>query len=132
MDKIRKAVTDSTSAVTYDLENRPGVTNLIEIHSLCSGQSIGEIVTSASHLDTGKYKVVVAEVLIEFLQPIRSKLLDYLQNPEHLIQVLTKGGDKAKGISDPVWDSVCYKVGISPRKSWYSSVRVPRISQQQD
>lgn len=52
--KMKKAVTDCTSAVTYDPEARPGVSNLIAIHSLMSGIPIEQIVNDASDVDTGK------------------------------------------------------------------------------
>lgn len=52
--KIKKAVTDCTSAVEYDLENRPGVSNLITIHSLASGLAPEEICKRVKNLDTGK------------------------------------------------------------------------------
>lgn len=55
LEKFKKAVTDCTSAVRNEPETRPGVSNLITIHSLMSGNSIEQIVNDASNLDTGKY-----------------------------------------------------------------------------
>lgn len=60
LDKVKKAITDFTSAVTYDPTTRPGVSNLISIHSLMSGQSIEQIVNDASDLDTGKCVLIIA------------------------------------------------------------------------
>lgn len=54
IEKIKKAITDFTSAVTYDPINRPGVSNLIFIHSLMSGMAIDEIIEKNQNLDTGK------------------------------------------------------------------------------
>lgn len=54
MEKFKKAVTDCTSAVNYDPQTRPGVSNLISIHSLMSGNSIEQIINDAAELDTGK------------------------------------------------------------------------------
>jgi tryptophanyl-tRNA synthetase len=119
IEKFKKSVTDFTSQVGYDPETRPGVSNLVQIHSLCTGQSVEEIVKSVQHLDTGKYKFVVAESLIEFLRPIRSQMLDLLKDPHYLISVLESGGEKATSLAQPVWDSVCYKVGISPQVNWF-------------
>ena len=116
-EKFKKAVTDFTSEVSYDPETRPGVSNLIQIHSLCTGQSVDEICSSVKHLDTGKYKLVVADALIEFLKPIRTQMLDLLKDPEYLINVLHGGAEKATALAQPVWDSVCNKVGISPQSN---------------
>lgn len=52
--KIRKAVTDFTSQITYDPEKRPGVSNLIHIHSIITGKSPEDICEEARNLDTLK------------------------------------------------------------------------------
>ena len=54
LNKVKKAVTDFTSEVTYEPEKRPGVANLINIHSMLSGKSPEEICKEAANLDTGK------------------------------------------------------------------------------
>lgn len=51
---IKRAVTDFTSAVTYDPVNRPGVSNLVGIHALVKNVSPEEICNQSKHLDTGK------------------------------------------------------------------------------
>lgn len=67
LEKLKKSVTDFTSAVYDDPKTRPGVSNLISIHSLMSGISIEQIVSEASDLDTGKF------VLIKFSFHFRRK-----------------------------------------------------------
>lgn len=52
--KIKRAITDFTSEVTYDVENRPAVANLVGIHSLVKKVSPQEICNQAKGLDTGK------------------------------------------------------------------------------
>jgi tryptophanyl-tRNA synthetase len=127
MEKIKKAVTDFTSDVTFDPENRPGVSNLIVIHSLCTGESPEEIVEKARGLDTGKYKLIVAEALIEYLFPIRERMLELLEDRSYLLSVLKLGSDKAQELGQPVWDKVCYNVGISPQLSWLSRSTASKI-----
>ncbi|CAL8071313.1 unnamed protein product [Orchesella dallaii] len=123
VEKIKKSVTDFTSAVTYDPETRPGVSNLIMIHSLCSGQSAEEICNSVQDLDTGKYKFVVAEAVVEHLRPIRTKMIELMKEPAYLLDILKIGTEKAITLSEPVWNDVCFKVGISPSHSWLSKSR---------
>lgn len=55
LNKVKKAITDFTSEVTYAPEDRPGVANLITIHSLLSKKSHDEICREARGIDTGKY-----------------------------------------------------------------------------
>lgn len=52
--KVKKAITDFTSEVTYDPENRHGVANLLTIHSMMSGKSIEQICDEVKEIDTGK------------------------------------------------------------------------------
>lgn len=52
--KIKRAITDFTSEVTYDPENRAGVSNLVGIHALVKNVSPEEICNQSKHLDTGK------------------------------------------------------------------------------
>lgn len=54
LEKIKKAMTDFTSEVTYEPEKRPGVTNLINIHSLFTGKTPDEICKEAVELNTGQ------------------------------------------------------------------------------
>lgn len=59
-----------------------------------------------------RYKTIVADALIEHLNPIRLKIEDYLKNPDFLQSVLTDGGDKAREIAVKTMDEVKSKVGL--------------------
>lgn len=63
--KMKKAVTDSTSEVFYDLENRPGVSNLIGIHSAVSGKSVEDICKEASQINTGEYVMAQNYIILK-------------------------------------------------------------------
>lgn len=54
LEKVKKAVTDFTSEVTYEPETRLGITNLIDIHSLFTGKTPDEICKEATGLNTGQ------------------------------------------------------------------------------
>lgn len=110
--KIKKAITDFTSAVTFDPENRPGVANLITIHSLSSDKTPEEICEEVMHLETAQYKGVVSESVIEHFDPIRLKILDYLKNKEFLNQIIQQGNDKAGNVAAETMREVKEKVGL--------------------
>ncbi|XP_065079430.1 tryptophan--tRNA ligase, mitochondrial isoform X2 [Ochlerotatus camptorhynchus] len=74
VEKIKKSVTDFTSEVTFEPETRPGVANLITIHSLASGKTPQQICQEAKGLNTGQYKQHVADALVEHLNPIRVRI----------------------------------------------------------
>ncbi|XP_014226006.1 tryptophan--tRNA ligase, mitochondrial isoform X1 [Trichogramma pretiosum] len=111
LNKIKKAVTDFKSEVTYEPDSRPGVANLINIHSLISGKTPDEICTEAQNLDTGKYKLLLADLVIEKLNPIRKRIDEYLQDYNYLQQVLQIGASKAETIAMTNWLEVRNKVG---------------------
>lgn len=111
--KFKKAVTDCTSEIFYDLENRPGVSNLMAIHSGITGLSYEQIQAEYSAIDTGAYKLVIADVVIEHLKPIKKKL-DYLLNDKaHLVQLLDEGANKANVIASKTMVDVRKRVGFS-------------------
>lgn len=113
-EKLKKAVTDFTSAVYYDPENRPGVSNLMAIHSEVTGQSIEAITQASSDLTTAQYKLVVADAVIELLNPIRLKLDALLADPAYLTTLMDHGAEKARERAVPTWQQVKRKVGLAP------------------
>ncbi|XP_034943990.1 tryptophan--tRNA ligase, mitochondrial [Chelonus insularis] len=110
---IKKAVTDMTSNITYDPQNRPGVSNLINIHSLLTDKSHEVICEEAIGLDTGKYKLIVADVVIEKLTPIRQEYFKLINDPAYLLNVLNNGTLKALPLANQCWTEVKRKLGFS-------------------
>uniref|UniRef100_T1JAT1 Tryptophan--tRNA ligase, mitochondrial n=1 Tax=Strigamia maritima TaxID=126957 RepID=T1JAT1_STRMM len=112
VEKVKKSVTDMTSKLTFDPQTRPGVSNLIAIHSLFTGLTPDEICEQNSSLDTGQYKFVVAECMCENVAPLRRKIQDYLDSPEYLEEILQKGAEKANRIANSTWNDVRNCIGF--------------------
>ncbi|XP_033029358.1 tryptophan--tRNA ligase, mitochondrial isoform X1 [Lacerta agilis] len=112
MLKFRKAVTDFTSEVTYDPAHRPGVSNLVAVHSAITGLSTEEVVRQSTGLDTAHYKAVVAEAVIEKLAPIRSEFVRLKEDRSYLEKVLWTGAEKAKELATPVYSEIKRLVGL--------------------
>ncbi|KAG8536313.1 hypothetical protein GDO81_026642, partial [Engystomops pustulosus] len=110
--KFRKAVTDCTSEVTYDPENRPGVSNLVAIHSAVTGHAPEELVLQSRGLETAQYKMVVAEAVVTALTPIREEIHRLRGEVGYLTEVLDRGAHRAREIAAPVYDAVCRMVGL--------------------
>jgi tryptophanyl-tRNA synthetase len=70
--KIKSAVTDSDPDVRFDREEKAGVSNLLEIMSTCTGQSIDSLVDEYGSTGYGRFKEAVAEAVIAELAPVRS------------------------------------------------------------
>lgn len=70
--KIRSAVTDSEAVVAYDVERKPGVSNLLDICAVYTGRSVDDLAEEYAAAGYGRFKEAVAEAVIEGLAPMRS------------------------------------------------------------
>ncbi|XP_054734284.1 tryptophan--tRNA ligase, mitochondrial [Anastrepha obliqua] len=112
IEKVKKAVTDFCSDVHYNPETRQGVSNLISIHSLLSGKNVQQICEEAKSIDTGKYKMRVAEEIVEHLRPIRNKINQQLVRRNELMYLLEMGADKARETAAATLAEVKQKLGL--------------------
>ncbi|XP_021014459.1 tryptophan--tRNA ligase, mitochondrial [Mus caroli] len=112
VQKFRKAVTDFTSEVTYEPDTRAGVSNMVAIHAAVSGLSVEEVVRSSAGMDTARYKLLVADAVIEKFAPIRKEIEKLKMDKDHLRKVLLVGSAKAKELASPVLEEVKKLVGI--------------------
>ena len=94
--KIKSATTDAGREVRFDEKEKPGISNLLTIHSALSGQSIASLEAEFAGKGYGDFKGSVADVVVEYLRPIRARALELLENEEQLIQMLHAGSEKAK------------------------------------
>ncbi|MFD2208495.1 tryptophan--tRNA ligase [Virgibacillus halophilus] len=92
--KIKSAVTDSEGVVKFDKENKPGVSNLLTIQSVCTGESIEMLESKYAGSGYGDFKQGVAEAVISVLQPIQAKYAELIDSPE-LDDILDRGAEKA-------------------------------------
>ncbi|MBU5267499.1 tryptophan--tRNA ligase [Virgibacillus proomii] len=97
--KIKSAVTDSDGVVKYDKENKLGVSNLLVIHSICSGEPIKELEARYAGKGYGEFKQGVAEAVIDILKPIQDKY-DALINSDELDDILDRGAAKAAPVAN--------------------------------
>lgn len=115
MRKFKRAVTDSDSRIVLDPENKPGVSNLMQIYALASGKTASEIEAEFAGKGYGDFKPAVGEAVVELLRPIREKTEDLLKNKDYLEQVYRDGAQKASYIARKTLDKVYRKVGFVAR-----------------
>jgi len=96
--KVKSAVTDSEGIVTFDVENKPGVANLLTIEAAMRNQTIEELVSKYDGLRYGDFKAGVAEAIINHLAPIQEKYYDLLESDE-LDRILDDGAERANAIA---------------------------------
>ncbi|OQS05164.1 tryptophanyl-tRNA synthetase, partial [Thraustotheca clavata] len=111
--KIRKAQTDSLSGISFDKAERPGVTNLISILSVVSGMSVIDIEHQYGSYQSGEFKNVVAEAVVEKIGPIGARITEYQQDPAYLDKVLKEGQDTASGIAAETMIQVKQAMGLA-------------------
>ena len=95
MEKITSAITER-GCVGYDPDAKPSVSNLIAMHSKVTGQTVENICEEYATYEMQDYKRVVADALIEHLNPIRQKAQELLEDKERLIAILDRGSYLAK------------------------------------
>lgn len=112
--KIRSAVTDSETEVRFDRVAKPGVSNLLTIHSAISGTPVEELVTSFEGRGYGDLKAEVADVVGGFLTPFRERTLELLEQGEELEKVLAVGRERAAEVAERTSREVFDRVGFLP------------------
>ena len=112
-NKIRKAVTDSIGQVTFDPQERPGVSNLLEIYSALSGSRPEDICQRFEGKQTVDLKDELAEVLINELAPIRQEINHLQSSRDYVLQVLREGRDRALELASPNLREVKDILGIN-------------------
>ena len=112
MKKFKRAVTDSENCVKFDVENKPGVSNLMEIYGLIKEMSMEEVEKAFVGKGYGDFKVAVAEAVIERLKPVQDKYNELMKNPEMLKEIYEKGAKKANEKAIKLIKEVYEKVGL--------------------
>lgn len=112
--RIKSAVTDAGTEITYDRENKPGVSNLLDIYASVTDKTVEELVEAYEGKMYGHLKVDLAEAVTERLAPIRTRALELLDDPAELDRILASGADKARSIAAPVLADVYEKTGFLP------------------
>lgn len=96
---IMKATTDSEGIIKFDIENKPGVSNLLTIYSVLSGKSIETLENEYEGKGYGDFKKDLVEVTAAALAPIRERYNE-IRNSDELIAILKDGAERANAIAD--------------------------------
>jgi tryptophanyl-tRNA synthetase len=110
--KIKSAATDAGREVKFDEKEKPGISNLLTIHSSLSGRSIAELENEFDGKGYGDFKGAVAEVVVEYLRPIRAKALELLEDEKHLTELLHQGADKARVVASSTLSDAYKNLGL--------------------
>ena len=110
--KVKSAVTDSGSDVRYDPEEKPGISNLLEIMSVATGDEIPALESRYDSGGYGQFKTDVAEAVVALLDPIRVRYEELRADPGELERMLAVGAEKARAASAPTLEKMYERMGF--------------------
>jgi tryptophanyl-tRNA synthetase len=110
--KFKTAVTDSGRDVRHAPEEKPGISNLIEIMSVATGDPIPEVEARYDGQGYGNFKQEVAEAVVELLEPIQRRYEELRADPAELQRLLAVGAEKARVASAPTLETMYERMGF--------------------
>lgn len=108
---IMKATTDSDGIVKFDAENKPGISNLLNIYSALSEKTVAELEAMYEGKGYGDFKKDLVEVTIDALAPIKQRYQEIRESKE-LIEILNDGAQKADAIAQETMKRVRKNFGL--------------------
>jgi len=110
--KFKTAVTDSGREVRHDAAEKAGVSNLIEIMSVATGESIAAIESRYDGQGYGTFKEDVGDAVVALLEPIQARYTELRSDDAELRRMLALGADKAREASVPTLETMYERMGF--------------------
>ena len=110
--KIKSAVTDSGSDVRYDPADKPGISNLLEIMSVATGEAVPQLESRYDGGGYGQFKTDVADAVVALLDPIRTRYEELRGDPGELERLLAQGAEKARATAEPTLERMYERMGF--------------------
>ena len=112
LKKIKSAVTDTDGIIKFDREAKPGVSNLLGIHSAISGRSIESLEEQFAGEGYGSLKAEVADVVIAAIEPIRERTQELMADQNELDKLLADGAERANALAEDTLAKVYDAIGF--------------------
>ncbi|WP_088103518.1 tryptophan--tRNA ligase [Halalkalibacter urbisdiaboli] len=113
--KIKSAVTDTDGEIRFNREEKPAVSNLLSIYSLCSGIAISDLEEQYKGKGYGDFKSDLAEVVVKTLQPIQERYYQLIESTE-LDDILDKGAENAHKVASKMVEKAERAMGLGRKK----------------
>lgn len=112
--KFKRAVTDSVGVVKHS-EEQPGISNLIDIYSACTGKSVEEVEKEFDGKGYGDFKLAVGETVADLLKPLNERFNELSKDKEYIDGIIKENAEKAQYYSTKTLRKVQKKVGFPVR-----------------
>jgi tryptophanyl-tRNA synthetase len=113
--KFKRAVTDCETAVKYDMQNKPGVSNLLTVYCAATGKTMPEAEAAFAGQGYGIFKPAVADAVVELVRPIQDEAKKLLGDKAYLEGIYKSGAEKASYLAEKTLRKVYKKVGFVAR-----------------
>jgi tryptophanyl-tRNA synthetase len=110
--KFKTAVTDSGTDVRYAPDDKPGISNLLEIMSVATGDDISKLEARYDGGGYGRFKDEVAEAVVELFTPVRARYEELRADESQLKTLLARGAEKARESSAPTLETMYERMGF--------------------
>lgn len=110
--KIKKAVTDSEGIVRYDIDNKPGISNLMSIYGAVKNKTKEEVEKEFENANYGSFKNAVAESIVEVIEPLQKKYEEIIKDKSYIEKIYKDGAKKADAIANKTMQEVYNKIGL--------------------
>ena len=110
--RIKKSQTDSERMITFDPENRPGVSGLLSTAAICTGRAPEDIAAEIGMGGSGALKAYVTEAVNSYFAPIRERRLQFEGDLSYVRDVLAEGNRRANEIAERTLDEVREAMGM--------------------
>lgn len=114
MRKFKRAVTDSEGCVRY-CEEQPGIRNLIDIYSACTGKTPAEIEKEFDGRGYGEFKTAVGESVVAVLKPLQERFAELSGDKAYIDSIIKENAEKAEYYALKTLRKVQKKVGFPER-----------------
>ena len=109
--KIARAVTDSQANFRYR-QDQPGLMNLINLYSVFSGEKPEQVVARHADISYADFKTLLAEKMIETMEPIRQRYLDIMADKDYFSEIIEQGAQQASQVAQRTLNKVYRKIGF--------------------
>jgi tryptophanyl-tRNA synthetase len=110
--KFKTAVTDSGTDVRYAPDDKPGISNLLEIMSVATGDEISRLEARYDGGGYGRFKDEVAEAVVDLFTPVRARYEELRADEPQLKTLLARGAEKARETSAPTLETMYERMGF--------------------
>lgn len=112
--KFKRAVTDSDAEVRFDIDNKPGISNLMTIYGSITGQTMEQVQNEFAGKGYGDFKLRVGEAVVEELRPLQARFKELSQDKAYIDSIIKKNAETANYLATKTLRKVQKKVGFPP------------------